>query len=188
MKRFFALKGMNYWIVGLVSVWFVGCAAVPSAVRQTAASMPSDQAVWNGDNRSDDEKNTYRVALKTPGNSISGLCMLKKSGDEWRGTFMNEMGAKAFDFIVTDKKCELLNVISMMNKSYVKKTVAADLYFFFNVDNPAAPFRKKLKRFEQDGCLVVNYGKKQILAGGTDGFIRLMNNRHNLQYEWRKMP
>ena len=99
---------------------------------------------------------------------------------------MNEMGAKAFDFVVTDDKCELLNVISMMDKWYIKKTIAADLYYLINVDNPNASFHKKLERFEQDGNLVINVKKKQILVK-SDGSVLLMNNRRGLQYELRKM-
>jgi hypothetical protein len=165
---------------------FVSCASVPPAVRRTATAAASNARVWTDGFRSDSLKNSYRVTLKTPDSSITGLCILKKSGDEWRGTLISEMGAKAFDFVVTDDRCTLLNIIPMMDKWYVRKTVAADLYYLFNVDNPSASFRKQLERFEQDGRLVVNYGKKQLLAG-PDGSIRLMNNRRNLQYELRKM-
>jgi hypothetical protein len=186
MKNFSSLVLIKCFLISILSVLLVACGSVSPTVKRIITAVPSDYAVWNAENRSDSEKNSYRVVLKTPDNSITGICILKKNGDEWRGTLINEMGAKAFDFIVTDAKCELLNVISMMDKWYVKKTVAADLYFFFNVDNPEAPFRKNLERFEQEGNLVVNYKKKQILAE-PDGSILLMNNRHNLQYELRRM-
>jgi hypothetical protein len=164
----------------------IGCSSATPTIKRTAAARPTASIVWTPDVRSDSLKNSYRVVLKTPDSRITGICILKKNGDEWRGTLINEMGAKAFDFIVTDEKCELLNVISMMDKWYVKKTVAADLYFFFNVDNPKASFQKRLERFEQDGNLVVNYKKKQLLAE-PDGSVLLMNNRYHLQYELRKM-
>ena len=170
----------------ILSVLLVGCASVTPTVKRGATAMQSDAIVWTSEFRSDNLKNSYRVTLKTPDNSITGICILKKNGDEWRGTLINEMGARAFDFIVTDEKCELLNVIAMMDKWYIKKTVAADLYYLFNVDNPKASFQKQLERFEQDGNLVVNNKKKQILVE-PDGSVLLMNNRHNLQYELRKM-
>lgn len=176
----------KYLIVSVLSLLLVGCKSAAPAVKRTAAATASEATVWTSEQRSETEKNSYRVVLKTPKNSITGICMLKKAGDEWRGTLINEFGAKAFDFIITDKKCELLHVISMMDKWYIKKTVAADLYYLFNVDHPNAPFRKKLERFEQDGTLVVNYKKKQILVE-PDGAISLKNNRRNLQYELRKM-
>jgi hypothetical protein len=168
------------------SAVLAGCASLSPAVKPPPLSAGSDQAIWKEENRSDKRKNSYRIVLKTPGNSITGICILKKNGDEWRGTLISEMGAKAFDFMVTDEKCELFNVIPMLDKWYVKKTVAADLHFLFNADNPDAPFRKKLKRSGQNGNIAVKYRKKQILVK-PDGHILLINNRHNLQYELRKM-
>ena len=170
----------------ILSVLLVSCASVTPTAKRGATAIQSDAIVWNSEFRSESLKNSYRVTLKTSENSITGICILKKNGDEWRGTLINEMGARAFDFIVTDEKCELLNVIAMMDKWYIKKTVAADLYYLFNVDNPRASFQKQLERFEQDGNLVVNNKKKQILVE-PDGSVLLMNNRHNLQYELRKM-
>ena len=177
---------MKYILLCLLSTMLVGCASVTPTVKRGATAMKSDSIVWTPGFRSDSLKNSYSVKLKTPDNTITGICTMKKSGDEWRGTLINEMGAKAFDFIITDKKCELLNVISMMDKWYIKKTVAADLYYLFNVDNPKSSFYKQLERFEQDGNLVVNNKKKQILVE-PDGSVLLMNNRHNLQYELRKI-
>ena len=177
---------MKYILLSFLSVLFVGCSSVKPAIKRNTTAVASEAIVWKQSFRSDTEKNSFRTILKTSGNSITGLCITKKNGDEWRGTFINEMGAKAFDFIITDDKCELLNVISMMDKWYIKKTVAADLYYIFNVDNPKASFYKKLDRFEQGGNLVINYKKKQILVK-PDGSVLLMNNRHGLQYELRKM-
>jgi len=162
-------------------LWLAGCSSVKPVATKTA-----DFVVWTADLRSDTLKNSYRIVLKTPDNSITGLCILKKKDSEWHGTLINEMSAKAFDFIITDEKCELLNVISLMDKWYIKKTVAADLHFLFNVDNPKASFQKRLKRFRQPGMKVVNYRKKQILVM-PDGAVRLVNKRRNLQYELRKM-
>ena len=163
-----------------------GCSSSAPVVQRTATAKQSDFVVWTTDLRSDYQKNSYSIVLKTSDKSISGLCILKKNGEEWRGTLINEIGAKAFDFIVTDKKCELLNVISMMDKWYIKKTVAADLHFLFSADNPKAPFQNRLERFEQDGIKVVNYQKKQISVK-PDNTVLLINRRHNLQYELRKI-
>ena len=186
MRQSFVSTVVSVLLLGLPVVWMVGCASVAPVVKRVSDAQASDSVVWTADLRSDELKNTYRVVLKTPDNSITGLCILKKSGDEWRGTLINEMGAKAFDFVVTDKKCELLNVISMMDKWYIKKTVAADLHFLFNVDNPEAPFHQQLERFEQDEMKVVNYRKKQ-LSVRPDGAVLLVNRRHSLQYELRKI-
>ncbi len=177
---------IKYILPGLLLALLIGCSLATPAVKRTAAALPSEAVVWTPDFCSDSKKNSFRVVLKTPKSNITGICILKRNGDEWRGTFMNEMGAKAFDFIVTDKKCELLNVTSMMDKWYIKKTVAADLHYLLNADNPKVSFYKKLERFEQNGNLIVNYKKKQILVD-PNGSVLLMNNRHNLQYELKRI-
>jgi hypothetical protein len=180
MSRFNALI-FFFLLFGLI-----GCSSVAPVVKRSAGARTAVFVVWTTDMRADLLRNSYRAQIKTPDNQVTGLCMLKKNGDEWRGTFMNEMGVRAFDFIVTDEKCELLNVISMMDKWYIKKTVAADFFFFFNVDVPGATFQKSLKRFEQNGMKVVNYKKKQLIVH-LDGSLLLINRRHNLQYELRKI-
>ena len=177
---------MKHILLSFLTVLLVGCSTVTPAIKRSTTAITSESIVWTQSFRSDTEKNSYHATIKIPDNSITGLCFMKKSGDEWRGTFMNEMGAKAFDFIITNDKCELLNVISLMDKWYIKKTIAADLNYLFNVDNPDASFYKKIERFEQDGNLFINYKKKQIIVE-PDGAILLINNRHKLQYQLRKM-
>lgn len=160
--------------------------AAASDMKRKSDAHPANFIVWTADIRSDELKNSYRIVLKTPDNIITGLCILKKNDNEWRGSLINELGAKAFDFIITDDKCMLLNVISLMDKWYIKKTVAADLHFLFNVDNPKASFQKRVKRFRQEEIKWVDYRKKQLTVM-SDGAVRLVNKRRNLQYELRKM-
>ena len=175
-----------FWIWWGVVIGVVGCSSVNTMVKRGVTATPSEAAVWTPNFRSESEKNSYRLLLQTPKNSISGICVLKKIDGEWRGAVINEMGAKAFDFIVTDDKCELLNVVSMMDKGVVKKIIAADLFFLFNTDNPKASFYNGLERFEQDGKLIINYKKKQVTVGQGSPVI-LVNNRHNIRYELKKI-
>jgi len=171
---------------GLTVLLLVGCSSVSPMIKRTADARPSDGMVWTPERRSDAVMNSYRIVLKTKNNSITGLFYLKKKDEEWIGMLTNEMGAKVFDFRVTDKMCELRNVFPMMDKWYIKKTVAADLYFFIQVDHPNATFHKRLERFEQQGKRIVNFKKKQIVVG-EDGSVRLINSRRHLQYELMKM-
>jgi len=175
---------MKFLLLSLFSVLFIGCSSVKPVIKRNSTAVSSESTVWKQALRSETSVNYYHAKIVFSDNSITGDCLIKKNGNEWRGTFMNEMKVKAFDFIVTDNKCELLNVIPAMDKWYIKKTVADDLYYLINVDNPNASFHKKTKRFEQDDILVVNFKKKQILAK-PDNSILLMNNRRNLQYELR---
>ena len=167
-------------------VIMTGCSSAIPIVKRTTAAHPSDFVVWTSDFRSNELKNSYRITLTTPKNTITGLFFMKRDNNEWKGTLLHEMGAKAFDFRITEEACELLHVVPMMDKWYIKKTVAADLFFFIHVDNPAAPFYKRLERFEQNGVRVVNYKKKQVVVG-ADGSVRLINKSRKLQYELNKM-
>ncbi len=175
-----------FFLCWLLLITTVGCSSVTPVVKRAPDARASDFSVWTPDLRSDDVRNIYRFALKTPKNSVSGLLVLKRKDSEWAGALMHEMGAKAFDFTITDKKCKLLNVIPMMDKWYIKKTVADDLYLFIQIDNPEAAFYKRLKRFEQNENRIVNFKKKQLIVG-PDGSVRLINSRRNLLYELRKM-
>ena len=178
------LKGL---LLCLLLSSLVGCYSLGlPVVKCTASTNTSDFTVWTSDFRSNEQKNSYRVKFTTPKNSISGLCVLRMSDDKWQGMIVNEVGMSAFNFFVTDKKCDLLNVMPLIDKWYIKKTIADDLFFFMNVDNPAAPFYKRLKRFEQNGVRVISYKKKQVMVD-LDGAVRLINKRRKLQYEWRTM-
>ena len=178
-----------YIVLSLSIALMLCCSSATHVVNRTVNALPIDDSVfviWKSDLRSDDLNNFYHIEMKTPDNSITGLCILKKKGVEWNGTFINETMVKIFDFIMTDKKSKLLHVIFLMDKWYIKKTVAADLHFLFNIDNINAPYRKKIDLFEQDGIKVVNYRKKQLLVK-PDRSIVLINRRYKLQYKLRKI-
>ena len=181
--RFYALTVLRFY--GLFAV-MAGCSSASPVIKRAPDARPADVVVWMPERRSDTVMNSYRIVLKTKNNSITGLFYLKKKDDEWIGMLTNEMGAKVFDFRATDRTCELRNVFPMMDKWYIKKTVAADLLFFIHADNPNAVFHKRLKRFEQNGKGIVYTKKKQIIVG-EDGSVRLINGRRNLHYELMKI-
>jgi len=176
---------VKIFLLSFLFVGLAGCSFVNSVVMRTTPFKPMNFAVWTADLRSDSQKNSYHFVLRSPINSVSGICFLKKKDNEWRGTLINEMGAKIFDFIVTDTKCELFDVISVMNKPYIIKTVASDLHFLFNVDNPNAPFQKRLDRYEYYEMKVVNYRQKQISVKSDS--ILLINRSHRLFYGLNKI-
>ena len=186
MNRLSLHLSVKYLLLFAMATVMAGCCSVLPVVKRSDAAQPSNFVVWTEDFRSEEQKNNYRIKLKTPKTNITGLLFLRKNNNEWLGTLTNEMFVKVFDFKVTDEKCELFNVVSMMDKWYIKKTVAADMYFFIHADNPNAPFFKRLDRFEQNDFRVVNSKKKQVLVG-QDGVVRLINKRRRLQYELRKM-
>lgn len=180
---------MSFFIKTLIIVipLLSACSSSLPLTKRGAEAAASSATVWSQSLRSDSLKNGYRVSIKTPKTSITGLCIVKRSGGELRGSLINEMGAKAFDFVVTDANCQLLNIIPALDKWYIRKTLADDLFFLFGVDNPSAAFAGKAERFEQNDCLIVTYGKKQIIRK-ADGSVSMTNSRRRLQYNLRKIP
>jgi hypothetical protein len=126
--------------------------------------------------------NRYQVNIQVKGNHISGICMLKKSEEGWRGTLINEFGVKAFDFIVTPQKCELLHTISFLNKWYIRRTIAGDLHFLFEIDNPAVAFQKKTVRYEQNGMLEIRYKRSKSIMRISGNVLILNNLKRNITY------
>jgi hypothetical protein len=143
--------------------------------------------IWTDELRSDGLKNSYRVKIQAKNTVISGICLLKKSGDEWRGVVMNEFGAKAFDFIVTAHGCKLQNIFPAMDKWYLRRTIAADMYFLVAVDDPAASFQKKTRRYARTQTLYAVCGRKKTLARRNDGTLTMENHTHHIVYTFRKM-
>jgi hypothetical protein len=177
----------NCFLVSGAFLLLAGC-ATPSGVKRNAANAPVTEArVWTDALRSEELKNSYQVKIQVKDKLVSGICLLKKSEDGWRGTLINEFGAKAFDFAVTSRKCELLNTISFMDKWYIRKTVASDLYYLFEIDNPEASFQKKTVRYEQGRTLVVDYGKKKSVIRSPDGALTMKNLRYNIIYSLQKI-
>jgi uncharacterized protein YceK len=170
---------VNLFLVLLLS----GCATVQTEQKRSLSATP----VWTAELRSEESKNSYHVTIQTKRTAVSGICVLKKSGGEWRGTVMNEFGAKAFDFAVTPRGCRLQNVFPALDKWYIRKTVAADLHFLFEVDNTEATFQKHTLRREDTEALAVGYGKHKLLLRLPDGTVTMTNLRHSIHYSLRKM-
>lgn len=73
----------------------------------------------------------YRMVVTFPTGQISGIMAIKHTEEMIYGTAINEFGVKLFDFVISGKKCKLKNVASMMNKWYIKRTIAGDLHTLF---------------------------------------------------------
>lgn len=176
----------TFFLVSSLLLLLAGCAST-SKVQSYSYASPQELPVWEQALRSDDEMNRYQVSFKVKNNTITGICLLKKVEDGWRGTLMNEMGAKAFDFMITGKKCKLVNVMSMMDKWYIRKTIADDLYFLFETDNPDAGFQRKTVRYDENGTLVVRYGKKKKLTRTPGAVITMENLKRNILYSLERI-
>ena len=172
---------MKYFLVSSLILLCTGCAST-SIVNRNASLSSVNNRLWTNELRDNENINRYQVSIQARGNNITGMCMLRKSDDGWQGTLINEFGIKAFDFIITPKKCKLLNTISMMNKWYIRNTIAGDLHFLFEIDNPAVSFQAKTSRVEQDGTLTVALKKKKSVTRKPDNSLTLTNLKRKIVY------
>lgn len=173
--------------VSLCLLALAGCRAAAGGGWPVDARSLSEARVWTDGLRSDRLKNSYRMKIQVKNTLISGICLLKKSDGGWRGTVMNEFGAKAFDFTVTARGCELQNLFPAIDKWYLRRTIASDMHFLVAVDDPAASFQKKTRRYEQAQTLRAVCGRKKTLVRQSDGTLTMENHAHHIVYTLQKM-
>ena len=178
---------MKYFLVSSLLLLFTGCATT-SGINRTGYTVPANSRLWTDELRDIEKINSYQVSIRVRGNTITGICRLKKDDEGWRGTLMNEFGVKAFDFIVTPSKCELLHTIAMMNKWYIRRTIAGDLHFLFEIDNPGVSFQPKTTRTEQNDAFVIALKKKKSITRSADNSLTLHNLKRKIVYSLNKIP
>ncbi|MDR2118489.1 MAG: hypothetical protein LBP25_03005 [Tannerellaceae bacterium] len=111
----------------------------------------------------------FRLHIRADRVDMTGILAVRHPEGEWRGSVINEFGIKAFDFIVKDRKCRLLNILPSFNKWYIRKTIESDFSFLF--------------RAAQQGDAVK--GKSVSLQSG--GAFRIKNERRHIEYIFQPM-
>lgn len=108
---------------------------------------------------------SFTSEISFRGNGISGVCVAKGTADGAKGSLMNEFGIKAFDFIYDAGrgKVKVLNVMTFLNKWYIKRVMRQDLLLLFRCDEQSV-------------------GKKHQLTKSPDGNVELRNNKYNITY------
>jgi len=139
---------------------------------------------WQPHLRDSVQKNTYRIIFSTGKLSISGIWIIKYMDNSWRGAMLNEFQMKMFDFICTPCACELKNVVAMMDKWYIKKTIAEDLLFILEIDHPKCSMNGN--SIMQNDTLTITY-KKKTLQRFASGEMVMHNKKRNLRYSFKKM-
>ena len=87
-------------------------------------------------------KHTFQI--ETPSGGISGILIVSDTDDFIKGSMINEFGVSAIDFSYSKKKqkVKLLNVVSFLNKWYIKLVLKNDLKFCLHVLY-GTPFKAK---------------------------------------------
>ena len=75
------------------------------------------------------EKVTLKSSIEMEKAYLSGLCILRRQGDEVRGSIFNEFGISAMDFTYRagKDKVRLHSVVKMMDKWYIRRMLRKDL-------------------------------------------------------------
>jgi len=170
-----------------VSSLFCLLASCSSAKQIALKTNDSIFPFWTIELMDATKRNDYRMILSSSKANISGIYVAKQVNGQWNGSIINEFGIKAFDFISTSKKCELMNVISFLDKGYIKKVIASDIQFIMEIDNPDYNPGIQSKRELISDTLTVNFRNKKELKRLPDGEIKYKNHRYALTYSLKKI-
>ncbi len=174
---------MKYLRYSSLLLCLLAACSAPKAVQKEAAFLP----FWNSQLLDTVEKNSFRITVEVSNANISGILITKRLDGIWKGTLVNEFGLKMFDFTCTPRKCELIHVVPMMNKWYIKKTIAGDVQFMLEIDNPAYKAGKEATRYREDDAFVVDWkGKKEFRCFPNQELV-MKNKKRNITYTLKKM-
>lgn len=79
------------------------------------------------------QKARYAAMIEMPKAYVSGVCVMMNDGGLVKGSLFNEFGLSALDFSYNTEtqKIKLYNVMSRLNKWYVKRQLRKDLLRLF---------------------------------------------------------
>jgi len=178
---------MRYFLLGsLFLCLFAACAPSKNVVGAKGVKG-THTPFWTMELRDTTLKNDFRLLLSTPKADITGIFIVKKINNAWRGTIINEFGIKVFDFVSTSKKCELMNVISFVDKGYIKKVIASDIQFIMEIDNPDYNHGIQSNRELISDTFTVNFRNKKEIKRFPDGEIKYKNKKRALNYTLHKI-
>ena len=108
----------------------------------------------------------YNMSIQRKEMNITGICMMRRTGNDIIGSVVNEFGIKAFDFDynIDKKKVKLNNVVEFINKWYIRKILKGDLKYLFSYG----------KNMEKDT-------NRDVIIG-ADKSIEMDNNKFHLKY------
>ena len=161
--------------VSFVLILFTGCSS--------KSVLVSDQRFWLPQLRDSLQRNDYRITISRGEMNISGIWVVRQINGTWRGTIMNEFGLKMFDFICTERKCELQNVNTFADKWYIRRTIAGDIHFILEIDNQKG--RSVNRSFHNDTLTITQRNK--TLQRFANGEMVMTNKKRNLTYTFRAM-
>lgn len=116
---------------------------------------------------------SYKVSINARGQEISGLAIMEPQADKSiLGAIVNDFGVKVYDFVYSNGKTKISNVIAPLNKWYIRKVLRKDLsYILLSLSNDADPsVRARMSK------------AKRSTEKRADGTLTLTNHRYNIVY------
>lgn len=80
------------------------------------------------------ERRDYSTIISFHNSTISGICIVSRNGNNVIGSIVNEFGIKMVDFIydIRHNKVQCRNIMGMMDRWYIRKTLKSDLLFLLS--------------------------------------------------------
>jgi len=126
---------------------------------------------------------------------ISGISIIKSHGDTISGAFVTEFGMKGFEFNLYNNRCNVFNMMSKLNKWYIRKTLQNDILMIFNHYQPAninyISGKKYELNIEKNKILsVLRTEHKEntgILIFENDSVFLMKNLKLNIRYNFQQL-
>ena len=175
---------MRYLVLSsFLLLLLASCSTSKLLVNKEKQSIP----FWTSEWIEETKKNDFRITITTPKANITGIFMVKKIDGKWKGSIINEFGIKVLDFESSAKECNLFNVLSFIDKWYIRETLASDIQFIMEIDNPNFASGVKVTRCFSDDILTINYKNQKELRRFSNEKIELKNIRRGLTYTFTKI-
>lgn len=106
--------------MGLLGLFFL-CSVLPISAQDIADQHPLPDSIGS--------KMKYNASIEMKKGYLSGICMLIRDKDGYKGSIFNEFGISVLDFTYqpVTGKVKLENVIQLLDKWYIKRLLKQDL-------------------------------------------------------------
>lgn len=111
------------------------------------------------------QKHTFQI--ETSNGFVSGVLLVSENDENINGSMINEFGVSAIDFSYSKKKqkVKLLNVVSFLDKWYIKQVLKKDIKYCLHILY-GVPFKKK----------------HSYEVAATEDSVSIINLRRHLKY------
>lgn len=157
-------RSISRFLASISLIALVGCAA-PLSV----GSSVSNAAIV-----ALDEPSQYRLIITGDGFELSGVLICRLVDGQVVGAVVNEFGIKAFDIVSKGSRCRLINVIGVLDRCLVRRSIEGDMTMLLLTDTSSVVV-------EEEGSRRVVSGKRQTIFN-ADRSVVLLNSRSKMQY------